>query len=95
MTSWSPGQKIWISGVERAPAANVIGQVDQGFAVLWDILNPERIVAAAGAVGCGELALKVAYDYARSARRSAGRSGPTRRSRSRSPRPGPRWSWHG
>ena len=49
----------------RVPAANVIGEVDQGFAVLWDILNPERIIAAAGAVGCGELSLKVAVDYAK------------------------------
>jgi acyl-CoA dehydrogenase len=48
----------------RVPAANVIGEVDQGFVVLWDILNPERIVAAAGAVGSGELALKVAVGYA-------------------------------
>lgn len=49
----------------RVPAANVIGEVDQGFVVLWDILNPERIVAAAGAVGSGELALQVAVGYAR------------------------------
>ena len=49
----------------RVPAANVIGEVDAGFAVLWDILNPERIVAAAGAVGLGELCLKVAGDYAK------------------------------
>ncbi len=49
----------------RVPAANVIGEVDRGFAVLWDILNPERVVAAAGAVGCGELSLRIACDYAR------------------------------
>jgi acyl-CoA dehydrogenase len=55
---------VYLDGV-RVPAANVIGEVDQGFAVLWDILNPERIVAAAGSVGCGELALRVAVDYAK------------------------------
>jgi acyl-CoA dehydrogenase len=55
---------VFLDGV-RVPAANVIGEVDQGFAVLWDILNPERIVAAAGSVGCGELALRVACDYAK------------------------------
>ena len=55
---------VFLDGV-RVPATNVIGQVDQGFVVLWDILNPERIVAAAGAVGCGELSLKVACDYAK------------------------------
>lgn len=49
----------------RVPAANVIGEPDQGFVVLWDILNPERIIAAAGGVGGGELGLKVAVDYAK------------------------------
>jgi acyl-CoA dehydrogenase len=33
--------------------------------VLWDVLNPERILAAAGGVGSAEAALRVACDYAR------------------------------
>ncbi|MFN2524501.1 MAG: acyl-CoA dehydrogenase family protein [Mycobacteriales bacterium] len=49
----------------RVPAANVIGEVDGGFSVLWDVLNPERILAAAGGVGHAEAALQVACDYAR------------------------------
>ena len=49
----------------RVPASNVLGEVDGGFRVLWDVLNPERILAAAGAVGHAEAALKVACDYAR------------------------------
>ncbi|ACY98024.1 acyl-CoA dehydrogenase family protein [Thermomonospora curvata] len=49
----------------RVPADRVLGEVDQGFAVLWDILNPERILAAAGGVGSAELTLKIACDYAR------------------------------
>ncbi|XVQ15237.1 acyl-CoA dehydrogenase family protein [Spirillospora sp. CA-255316] len=49
----------------RVPAGRVLGQVDQGFAVLWDILNPERILAAAGGVGSGELVLEIACAYAR------------------------------
>lgn len=49
----------------RVPASNVIGEVDRGFAVLWDVLNPERILAAAGGVGSAEAALDVACDYAR------------------------------
>ena len=49
----------------RVPAENVIGQVDQGFAVLWDVLNPERILAAAGGIGAADAALQVACDYAR------------------------------
>ena len=49
----------------RVPSDRVIGQVDQGFAVLWDVLNPERILAAAGGVGHAEAALALACDYAR------------------------------
>jgi acyl-CoA dehydrogenase len=49
----------------RVPIDRVLGKVDQGFKVLWDILNPERILAAAGGVGHAELALRLACDYAR------------------------------
>ncbi len=49
----------------RVPAENVLGQVDQGFGVLWDVLNPERILAAAGGVGSADAALDVAAKYAR------------------------------
>lgn len=49
----------------RVPAHRVLGEVDEGFRVLWDVLNPERILAAAGSVGHAELALRVACDYAR------------------------------
>ena len=48
----------------RVPAANVIGEVDRGFPVLWDVLNPERILAASGGVGSAEAALDVAVKYA-------------------------------
>ncbi|KAA1419310.1 acyl-CoA dehydrogenase [Nocardioides humilatus] len=49
----------------RVPAENVIGEVDLGFAVLWDVLNPERILAAAGGMGAADAALDVACNYAR------------------------------
>ncbi|AXT83982.1 acyl-CoA dehydrogenase [Aeromicrobium sp. A1-2] len=49
----------------RVPAHRVIGEVDQGFAVLWDVLNPERILAASGGVGAADAALDLACDYAR------------------------------
>lgn len=49
----------------RVPAANVLGEVGDGFSVLWDVLNPERILAAAGGVGHADAALQVACDYAR------------------------------
>jgi acyl-CoA dehydrogenase len=49
----------------RVPAENVLGEVDHGFTVLWDVLNPERILAAAGGVGSADAALDVASKYAR------------------------------
>ncbi|GAA3195366.1 acyl-CoA dehydrogenase family protein [Actinocorallia longicatena] len=49
----------------RVTQEDVVGQVDAGFAVLWDILNPERILAAASGVGGSEAALRVAVDYAK------------------------------
>ena len=49
----------------RVPASAVLGEPDRGFAVLWDVLNPERILAAAGGVGHADAALQVACDYAR------------------------------
>lgn len=49
----------------RVPVDRVVGELDAGFTVLWDILNPERILAAASGVGTAELALRVAVDYAR------------------------------
>src|SRR3546814_14791089 len=49
----------------RVPARNVIGEVDAGFGVLWDVLNPERILAASGGVGSAEAALDVAVAYAK------------------------------
>jgi acyl-CoA dehydrogenase len=52
----------------RVPAENVLGEVDGGFGVLWDVLNPERILAAAGGVGSAQAALDVAVDYARARR---------------------------
>ena len=44
----------------RVPSDRVLGEADQGFKILWDILNPERILAAAGGVGHAELALRLA-----------------------------------
>jgi acyl-CoA dehydrogenase len=49
----------------RVAGDRVVGDVDSGIRVLWDILNPERIVAAAAAVGGADLALRLACGYAR------------------------------
>ncbi len=63
-TNTVPSNTVFFDEV-RVPADRVLGSVDQGFRVLWDILNPERIVAAAGAVGGADLALRLACGYAR------------------------------
>ena len=39
----TPSNMVFIDDL-RVPAANVVGEVDQGSRVLWDILNPERIL---------------------------------------------------
>jgi acyl-CoA dehydrogenase len=49
----------------RVPERNVLGEVDHGFGVLWDILNPERILAAATGVGAAEYTVRTAVTYAR------------------------------
>ncbi|MBO3748517.1 acyl-CoA/acyl-ACP dehydrogenase [Streptosporangiaceae bacterium NEAU-GS5] len=49
----------------RVPAANVVGEVHGGAVVLWDILNPERILLGASALGGAEVALRVGVEYAR------------------------------
>lgn len=56
--------EVFFDGV-RVPADRILGEVDHGFKVLWDVLNPERILAAAGAVGHAELALRVGCGYAK------------------------------
>lgn len=43
---------------------DVVGEVDRGFEILFDTLNPERITVAAIAAGIGRFALKKAVDYA-------------------------------
>ncbi len=44
--------------------ANIIGSEGGAWKALYDVLNPERIILAAAAVGTGTLALKRAIEYA-------------------------------
>ncbi|MEU0568263.1 acyl-CoA dehydrogenase family protein [Nonomuraea sp. NPDC005983] len=60
----TPSNMVFLDDL-RVPASNVVGEVDQGAAVLWDILNPERILLAASALGGAEVALRVAVEYAK------------------------------
>ncbi|MEE2830249.1 MAG: acyl-CoA dehydrogenase, partial [Myxococcota bacterium] len=48
----------------RVPQADRIGEHDMGSMVLFNSLNPERILAAASACGLAEHCLKTAVDYA-------------------------------
>ncbi|HET6563639.1 MAG TPA: acyl-CoA dehydrogenase family protein [Marmoricola sp.] len=63
-TNMLTSSQVFLDDV-RVPADNVIGEVDGGFSVLWDVLNPERILAAAGGVGSADAALTVAAEYAK------------------------------
>ncbi|MEU4578555.1 acyl-CoA dehydrogenase family protein [Nonomuraea sp. ATR24] len=60
----TPSNLVFLDGV-RVPASRVVGRPDEGAAVLWDILNPERVLLAASALGGAEVALRVAVDYAK------------------------------
>ncbi|GAA3072155.1 acyl-CoA dehydrogenase family protein [Streptosporangium carneum] len=60
----TPSNTVFLDDL-RVPAANVVGEADQGALVLWDILNPERVLLAASALGGAEVALGVAVRYAR------------------------------
>ncbi len=73
----------------------LVGEEGQGFKHLLHGLNPERILLASEAFGIGEVALRRAVAYARSASSSTARSAPTRRSPTRSPRPTSSWRRRG
>jgi len=49
----------------KVPEDNVLGPIDYGWYTLLDILNPERMGFAIGAVGTAELAIKKAVEYSR------------------------------
>jgi len=55
---------MYIDDLE-VPAENVLGEVHEGWPVLLEALNPERLAFAAAATGLGRLAIDHAADYAR------------------------------
>ena len=48
----------------EVPAENVVGEEDKAWGPLYDILNPERIILAAAAIGTGNLCIRKAVEYA-------------------------------
>jgi acyl-CoA dehydrogenase len=56
----------------EVPAEDIVGEEGRAWGALYDVLNPERIVFAAAAVGTGNLAIRKAVEYA-SERRVWGR----------------------
>jgi acyl-CoA dehydrogenase len=47
----------------EVPEENVVGERDRGWVPLLDVLNPERIILAAAAVGTGNLCIRKAVEY--------------------------------
>ena len=58
------GASVYAPREVRVDEDEVIGTVDEGWPQLLEVLNTERIVTTAGCVGAGELALRLAVDYA-------------------------------
>jgi len=46
------------------PADNIVGEEGNAWGPLYDVLNPERIILAAAAIGTGMLCIRRAVDYA-------------------------------
>ncbi len=55
--------QVFFDDVPLGPE-DVIGEVGDGFRILFDLLNPERMVVAAQCVGLGRYALERAVEYA-------------------------------
>jgi acyl-CoA dehydrogenase len=59
--------KTYELGIEnlRVPQECLLGQENKGWNHILDTLNPERIIGAAGAVGCGRIAVRKAVEYSK------------------------------
>ena len=66
-TNTLPSSTIFFDNV-RIEANEVIGTLHGGWYELLDVLNSERIVTTAGLVGAGELAIRLAVEYAKERR---------------------------
>ncbi len=61
--NYSKSCEVFLEDV-RVPAENLLGEEDDGWWVLVDMLNPERIGFAAAGTGIGKLAANAAIEYA-------------------------------
>ncbi|ELZ06895.1 acyl-CoA dehydrogenase family protein [Natrialba aegyptia] len=61
--NYSKSCEVFLENV-RVPAENILGDEDDGWWVLVDMLNPERIGFAAAGTGIGKLAANTAIEYA-------------------------------
>ena len=61
--NYSKSCEVFLEDV-RVPESNLLGEQGDGWWVLVDMLNPERIGFAAAAVGIGKLAAHTAIEYA-------------------------------
>lgn len=62
-TNTLPSSSVFFDEVRIEPE-DVVGQVDEGWPALLEVLNTERIVTTAGLVGTVELAIRQAVNYA-------------------------------
>ena len=56
--------RVYFSDYE-VPAENVVGEEGNAWGPLYDVLNPERIILGAAAVGTGNLCIRRAVEYAK------------------------------
>lgn len=61
--NYSRSCEVFLKDV-RVPEENLLGDEDDGWRVLVDMLNPERIAFSAAATGIGKLAANTAIEYA-------------------------------
>lgn len=66
-TNTLPSSIVYFDNVRLEPD-DLIGTLHEGWYELLDVLNTERIVTSASLVGAGELAIRLAVDYAKERR---------------------------
>ena len=62
-TNTLPSSQVFFDDV-RVEADELIGNLDEGWPALLDVLNTERIITTAGLIGAGRIALEQAVEYA-------------------------------